>query len=204
MGPKISITKEIIIQATLELIKKEGGNVISARKVANEIGCSTQPIYRVFENIDSLLEAVCNEGEKIATKTMLRSDDEHGNFLGIGMGYFEFARTYPKLFQFLYMSGRRKLIINFKSEYASSLILHMKKDKYLEELSDESLKTLLRDMSIYSHGLCTAMISNKITDQDVHTYRDLIKEMGFNLSLFHILKAKKVIDIEKIKTRGEI
>lgn len=39
------IAQEVIIEAAFELVRKEGFEVLSARNIAKQIGCSTQPIY---------------------------------------------------------------------------------------------------------------------------------------------------------------
>lgn len=36
------IAQEVIIEAAFELVKKEGFEVLSARNIAKQIGCSTQ------------------------------------------------------------------------------------------------------------------------------------------------------------------
>ena len=39
------IAQEVIIEAAFELVRKEGFEVLSARNIVKQIGCSTQPIY---------------------------------------------------------------------------------------------------------------------------------------------------------------
>ncbi len=39
------ITKEIIFNAALEIFRTEGLPALTSRKIAQKIGCSTQPIY---------------------------------------------------------------------------------------------------------------------------------------------------------------
>ena len=55
MARKESITKQMIIDGAFELLKKEGVEAVTARKLAAHIGCSTQPIFRVYENMMSFL-----------------------------------------------------------------------------------------------------------------------------------------------------
>ena len=43
------IAQEVIIEAAFELVRKEGFEVLSARNIAKQIGCSTQPIYWLLQ-----------------------------------------------------------------------------------------------------------------------------------------------------------
>lgn len=46
--------KEDIIEAASAVVKKEGLSAINARRVAKELGCSVQPIFYQFENMEDL------------------------------------------------------------------------------------------------------------------------------------------------------
>ena len=43
--PRLKFTKEIVVEAGYELMKKEGFQNVSVRKIANYLKCSTAPIY---------------------------------------------------------------------------------------------------------------------------------------------------------------
>lgn len=44
MPPKTQIPKEMILKTGLDLVIREGYEVINIKRLAKEIGCSTQPI----------------------------------------------------------------------------------------------------------------------------------------------------------------
>ena len=46
--------KEDIIEAACAVVKKEGLSAINARRVAKELGCSVQPIFYQFENMEDI------------------------------------------------------------------------------------------------------------------------------------------------------
>ena len=50
--PRLKFTKEIVVEAGYELMKKEGFQNVSVRKIANYLKCSTAPIYFNFRTID--------------------------------------------------------------------------------------------------------------------------------------------------------
>ena len=54
MSRKATISKEDIINAAFNITAREGFDKITSRGLAAEAGCSTQPIFRIYENMDSL------------------------------------------------------------------------------------------------------------------------------------------------------
>ena len=54
MARKETITKTMIIDGAFELLREQGMYHVTARKLATYIGCSTQPIFRVFKGMDEL------------------------------------------------------------------------------------------------------------------------------------------------------
>ena len=48
MARKESITKDMLIDVAFELVKEEGSENLTARKLASKAGCSTQPIFRIY------------------------------------------------------------------------------------------------------------------------------------------------------------
>ena len=52
------VSKEQIIDAAVEVLRDDGFSAINARSVAKKLGCSTQPIYFSFKNMDELKAAL--------------------------------------------------------------------------------------------------------------------------------------------------
>ena len=80
MPPRITTSKEMIIEAGYSIADKEGIGQVNCRAIAKKLGCSTQPVFSRFPNMDELKEAVfkyaCDKLEKdIADR--LESSKEH-------------------------------------------------------------------------------------------------------------------------------
>ena len=58
MARKESITINDILETAFQMTKEEGFMQVTARKVAARAGCSTQPIFRVYKNMEELWQAV--------------------------------------------------------------------------------------------------------------------------------------------------
>lgn len=57
-GKKRVRDKNMILETAVQLAKEEGIENVTARKLANKIGCSTQPIFRVYANMTELYTEV--------------------------------------------------------------------------------------------------------------------------------------------------
>ena len=109
MPPKVKITKEDIINTTLQLVREHGEGAINARAVANALGCSTQPVFSNFATMDELklamvktADELCNE--RIANEIAL---GKYPPYKASGMAYIRFAKEERELFKLLYMRDRR-------------------------------------------------------------------------------------------------
>lgn len=60
----VRITKERILKAAAEVVRKEGAEALNARRIAAEIGCSTQPVYSQFRNMSELVAALRLKAEE--------------------------------------------------------------------------------------------------------------------------------------------
>ena len=65
MPPKVKVTKEDIINVTVDIVRKCGADVINARTVASVLNCSTQPIFSNFPTMDALRYAVLLQADAL-------------------------------------------------------------------------------------------------------------------------------------------
>ena len=54
MGRKTMFNEEIILEKSKEFIKENGVDALNARNLCKYIGCSTQPLFRNFNNMEGL------------------------------------------------------------------------------------------------------------------------------------------------------
>lgn len=90
------------------LAKKEGIENVTARKLAAQIGCSTQPIFRVYANMSELYaeiyqKAISNFGDYYENY----KSEVDTPFLHLGLAYINYAKDESKLFQLLFQSEYR-------------------------------------------------------------------------------------------------
>ena len=58
MPRKFLFTKEQIVNAALELIRKKGMDALTARALGEELGSSAKPIFGLFENMRQVRAAL--------------------------------------------------------------------------------------------------------------------------------------------------
>lgn len=101
MPKKPTTTKEAIVEAGFELVRARGHEALTARSLAAELGCSTQPIMYQFSNLSQLKELVYQRADAFHTEYILTG----GSLLSIGLRYVQFAAEEPELFRLLFQSG---------------------------------------------------------------------------------------------------
>lgn len=162
----------MIINAAFTLVRKNGISALSARNIANTLGCSTQPVYSSFRNMKMLEKAVIQLAARFVQENYLvsKTQQEH-NFKSIGLGYLAMAKKDKHLFDLLYVSGKTPLDFeNHVFPVDKDLLLNvMKKDPYLNELPQDDLLDLLCHMWIYTHGLTVLTSTNpSVSESFVH------------------------------------
>ena len=102
MPKKPSTTKEAMLEGALQLIRQKGSDYLTARNLAAFLGCSTQPIMYQFPNLDTLRELTYQKADALHSEYILAGAD----LLEMGLRYIQFAEEEPRLFRFLFQSGR--------------------------------------------------------------------------------------------------
>lgn len=105
MARKESITIQMILDTAFLMTREEGFQNATARKVAAKAGCSTQPIFRVYKNMEELSEAVYLKAiDFFRDYYDLYPRTSNVPFANLGMAYIAFAREEKHLFELLFLS----------------------------------------------------------------------------------------------------
>ena len=97
MPPKAKFTKEQILKSALEIVRESGIDALSARSLGTALGCSPQPIFSYFENMEDVKNEVISAAKSIYAKYINEGLKKSPTFKGVGMKYIEFAKDEPKL-----------------------------------------------------------------------------------------------------------
>lgn len=108
MARKESITAEIILNTAFEMTCAEGFESVTARRLAAKIGCSTQPIFRVYENMGELDKEIYQKAIQYFDDYYTRFESQESTpFVHLGLAYIQFAIEESNLFRLLFLSDRR-------------------------------------------------------------------------------------------------
>lgn len=134
MPPKKQICKEQIIDKSYEIVRKKGFESLTARLLAKELNCSTQPIYMSFSDMNELKNTLA---EKCITFMMQYIENysikKYPPLLSRILGYVQFANEEKYLYQLMF----------------STQIFNLDQVRKLVAGNDE----LELNMLIYAHGI---------------------------------------------------
>lgn len=149
MAPKTKITKEEIVKKAFELTRAQGFEGVTARLLAKELNCSTQPIFYVFRNMEDLKREVFLLTRRFFEENMLQvsGDEETPFFLKVGLKYIELAEKEKHLFRLLSMSGSADGLNSFK-ELAKNMPIAINPDVFVKTW-------------IFTHGIATILSTNQ-------------------------------------------
>lgn len=189
MGRKTQITKEIILNAALQMLIRDGYSSIHVKSLAAEIGCSTQPIVWHFENMQGFRKAFleyCIAYTKAQFTVWNDSLDEM--LIQTAISYIAIARNTPHLFRFVYTDNKEECK---NSEIISSLQLDNTK-RIMELLCREKglieaqAAAFLMDYEFYIHGIASYTASGFCSYSEEEIFRMVNKaKEAFLASALH-------------------
>ncbi|MBR0575744.1 TetR/AcrR family transcriptional regulator [Proteiniclasticum sp. BAD-10] len=106
MPPKVRITDDAILDAALAITREKGIDGVNVREIAKALDCSIQPVFRNFQSMENLKNALYQRVEEEHNAAMEKGLQMHPiPFLGLGMAYIQFAKEEKNLYKFLFMSA---------------------------------------------------------------------------------------------------
>jgi len=171
MPPKQKFTKEEIITAALNLVRKNGIMSLTARGLGAELGTSSRPIFTAFRNMEEVHKETIQAARGVYNSYAKKGLSEDNAFKGVGMQYINFAKEEPWLFGLLFMTaGEIILTLNdilSTIDDNSEIIRNFIEKTYC--LSQDLSDRLYQDLWIFTHGiacLCATGVSH-LSEEEV-------------------------------------
>ena len=153
MSRTVVITKEEIVSAAFKITKREGFHAVTSRKLAAAAGCSTQPIFRAYKNMEELKVDVYERTAAFYEAYYEQYQKTNITpFVDLGMAYIDFALKYPNLFRLLFLAEREdKLksmydLVNGTGDYV------VREVEKARSMGVGNAKQLFMKMWIFIHG----------------------------------------------------
>jgi len=103
MPPLRKFQKEDILHVAYEIVKDGGFQALNARRIAQELHCSVQPIFHNFSTMEELEQTVMEEIYNRYKKYMMDGKESERPYKEMGISYIQFAKDYPEFFKILFM-----------------------------------------------------------------------------------------------------
>ena len=158
MAPKVRITKDDIINASIDIIKREGLDALNARAVASALGCSTQPVFSNFATMEELLRAVLESSHRLYL-SFLEEEARSGKYTeykSFGLAYIRFAKEERELFKLLFMRDRTGESFTLTADYSKSIELIMESNGFSREIAE----LMHLEMWVFVHGIATMLATS--------------------------------------------
>ena len=99
MARPVSITKDKILAAALDVVRKGGASALTARSLSSALGCGVNPIFSAYGSMKGVLEAVRTQARNMFKERVGAGFALNPPFKGFGMALLWFAMDEPELFK---------------------------------------------------------------------------------------------------------
>ena len=101
MPPKLKITEKMILDTAFSIVRMEGEEKLTVRRIAEKPGCSTQPVLYHFRSAEEIRSSVYGMADVYHSSFLKeRQEDCDHPLLSIGLHYIRFAVKETELFRF--------------------------------------------------------------------------------------------------------
>ena len=180
MARTTKFNKDDILEKTKEFIKENGFESLNARSLCKYIGCSTQPLFKNFENMEGLNKELKTYLHDYYDDFINKIVDENDYLYTISYAYALFAYKEPNIFKALFMSKLAGSRTIDEVLHASHNIGTIKASTKQYNMSLSEAENLYRDVRFFTHGLSCQIACNsiKVTNEEI---KKLIKNLINNL-----------------------
>jgi len=162
MARLISFTKNELLKKTGDFVKKYGMESLNARDLCKYIGCSTQPLFRNFNNMEELKKELKVYLHDYYNEFIFKIVKEDDYLYTISCAYALFAFKEPRVFKALFMSnlaGQRTIQEVLETDRNVLTIKAMVKQY---NISFGESQKIYRDVRFYTHGIATQLAIGSI------------------------------------------
>lgn len=194
MPPTVRFTRDAVLHAACQLMRREGMEALNARAIAKELGGSTQPIFRLFTNMEDLhrelILYVARQFQAHAEADMAQSDSP---YIQLCTTYLLYGRDEPELFKLLFMRDRVS-----EGQYSDQtnfdLVFNIIKKE--APLDDETALRFFERTWLFIHGLTVCIATKYIPCQDERYLISMVKE-AYNAAV-KMMNLEDVLKLQEI------
>ena len=162
MPPKAKISRDMVVDAALAVIRRDGAENLNVRTVARQLNCSTQPVMYYFATMEELRRAAYERLDRLHTEYLLTAKPGQDPLLEIGLNYIRFAIEEPGWFRFLFQSGYgagSDLLSVIDSEELLPILSVLQAEL---GMSMERTKEVFLTIALFAHGYASIIANNDL------------------------------------------
>lgn len=194
MPPTVRFTRDAVLHAACQLMRREGMEALNARAIAKEFGGSTQPIFRLFTNMEDLhrelILYVARQFQAHAEADMAQSDSP---YIQLCTTYLLYGRDEPELFKLLFMRDRVSER-QYSDQTNFDLVFNIIKKE--TPLDDETALRFFERTWLFIHGLAVCIATKYIPCQDERYLISMVKE-AYNAAV-KMMNLEGVLKLQEI------
>lgn len=164
MPPRPRISKEMVLGTALEITREEGYEAVNARSIAGRLGCSTQPLFTCFRNMEQLKRELLDRAFVYYSDYVARTGDilTDNPALILPLTYIEFAREERKLFRLLFVNDMELDLVRGEDFYREPGN-ERKAEIFAGQIGvpPEQGREIFLDLFLYAHGIAVLTASGK-------------------------------------------
>lgn len=178
MPPKAKFTKQEIIQAAVEITRREGLSAVTTRSIAKELESSARPIFTVFDNMEELKQDIVLAVKDYFIGYIVKGE----RFEDIGIQFVRFAREEPRFFRllFLYEQVDKSALISGETLFRDFFKQGTEIIQKEFQLSSERASRLFFDLRVYCLGMAT-MCANGTWNPSEEELHQFLSDLGEKL-----------------------
>lgn len=166
MARKESITRELLIKGAFDLVREQGGEMLTARKLASYLGCSTQPIFRIFDGMDELSNEIFMMAKDFYEQYCMSFRRSNVTpFVDLALCYISFAKEETNLFKLLFLAKHDSDNTMYDIINGKENALVIRELKRIPRLDMNNAGMIFMKVFIFMHGLA-CMVTNGEYDLD--------------------------------------
>lgn len=172
MPPKFRFTRDEIIDAGVNVVRKNGMSGLTARGLAAELGSSPKPIFSLLQNMDEVQREVIHAAAVIYQARIVKgmAEGRYPPYKASGMAYIQFARDERELFKLLFMRDRSgERIVENRESIRPMLDLIMQN----LGISEDEANMFHLELWVYVHGIATMIATSYLEWDEAFVSRTL-------------------------------
>ena len=176
MPPKAKVTKEMIVDSAFNIVQKEGADKLTARRISEELNCSTQPVMYYFSTVEDIKKLVYKKADEYHSAYIMNMKiDDENPMLAIGVNYIKFAIEERNLFRFLFQSNEfsgASVLELLESEEILPMLTVLQNEL---DISMEDTKEVFSTLFIFVHRYASLYAYNTMIFDEVNLMTTLEK-----------------------------